>query len=93
LRTALGAADPGIGKDGNRIPAVALGDGLKLALLIFDCRASARPGFPRGSRPGFRGDFGIGLATKSPRLTLGMITDATGLAPKLIPALKPINSA
>jgi hypothetical protein len=38
-------------------------------------------------------DFGIGLATKSRRLTLGMVTDATGLAPKLIPALKPINSA
>jgi hypothetical protein len=33
---AFGAADPGIGKDRNHIPAVALGDGLKLALLIFD---------------------------------------------------------
>jgi hypothetical protein len=34
--TALGAADPGIGKHRNHIPAVPLGDCLKLALLIFD---------------------------------------------------------
>jgi hypothetical protein len=36
LVASLRSADPGIGKDGDHIPAVPLGDGLKLALLIFN---------------------------------------------------------
>ena len=36
LVTALGAANPGISKDRNHIPAVPLGDGFKLPLLVLD---------------------------------------------------------
>jgi hypothetical protein len=32
--TALGAADPGVGKDGHHIPPVPLSDGFKLTLLV-----------------------------------------------------------
>ena len=45
LVAALGAADPGIGIGGNHIPAVPLGDGRKLALLVLDgllCRGDPK---------------------------------------------------
>jgi hypothetical protein len=45
LLTALGAADPGVGKDRNHIPPVPLGDRLKLPLLVLDgllCRGHSQ---------------------------------------------------
>jgi hypothetical protein len=36
LLTAFGAADPGIGENRDYIPAVPLGDGFKLPLLVLD---------------------------------------------------------
>jgi hypothetical protein len=43
LVSALAAADPGIGEDGDHLPAMALGDCRKFAAQVLDCLRS-RPG-------------------------------------------------